>query len=1069
MSQTKASSAIEAAGSEGTEPRPTRCKRILLVEGDGFTRLVLLLRLRLAGFAVDFTSNGIIGLQKLRSCRPDILLVELHLCGLSGLDLIKAARAEPTFDDRPIYVFTRADRMNRASSKAVGRLGTKLFDKNVMSREDVVQTLVTTFMGETAREQSLARARAALPPEVFSETVPSEAIKEIIAGVLAQAERLAHCKETAAQASRGSELLSRVCSLTNCAVAAGLPNLARQAKALENLLNQLGKTTQGYTGALLGAVTRCVEIMSRMSSRGIGREQSLTRFAAVVVDEVPLSNRALKEALLNAGFDPVCFEDAARAREHLASNRTELIIVNLRLPEGHSLALRDIRQFPLHTETAVLLGPESKVLTPLDEELPTSAPRLDCLPLLLAELIVRALNAVQSSDKPSAAMAPAAAASQPFDDSVELFEQPAGGQDVVTLDSPVQSAFVPAEAPHQPLRWSAESLTQDNTETIQSEPMLRAQPATAGADRTAEFLASLPATTTDGSLIEEHAVEVSPPSALQAEVPRPPQPEPTMEDQTAAAPWLVASAGEMGQPISARHTASEFQEEDPALFQQSTNTEEVMNHQLQAVPADYSHQVEESQPGEPLSHHQNAEARCAELEQQVASLRQAFADFNGGFDQQQQAVAEAEQRVQELEQRLNQAAVELEKQREEQRRAEADLRRELESANTASRQSEAARQQAQARCAQLEQELGSVSKARQELADKLAREQKAKDEAGASAGDPEHRVRQGVAALARVTAELAKERGERQRSEQRAAELTGRLQGLHEDLRRTLQAQREDLARINALEEQQRQTSQALDQRTADLQQEQAERQLAEEHVEKAKEVNAQLRKDLAFFEEVNKKFGGSRQELQARLEASLGAARENETRLQQENAERQRLAQGLEAAQRELQEQSRKREILEQELQAARDALQNREAALQTESAERQRLSEALNSVRRNSHDGSERDLELTKLQSALEAEQVERKRLETQLAHLRHGARDAAHAARALRTSLRRQIREPADNLVHSTRSLLELELGEAQKKLAEAVLQDVLLVQARLSEPELAHGDTPEAVAPSAITAT
>ncbi len=260
-----------------------------------------------------------------------------------------------------------------------------------------------------------------------------------------------------------------------------------------------------------------------------------------------------------------------------------------------------------------------------------------------------------------------------------------------------------------------------------------------------------------------------------------------------------------------------------------------------------------------------------------------------------------------------------------------------------------------------------------------------------------------------------------------------------------------------------------MDQRTADLEQERAERHLAQEHLEKAKEVTAQLRKDLAFYEETNKKFGGSREELQSRLEANLGAARENEARLQQETAERQRLAQSLEGSQRELQEQSRKRESLEQDLQSARDALQNCEAKLQKETTERQRLSQALDSLQRNSFEGSERDLEFSKLQSALEAEQVERKRQETQLAHLRQRAWDAVHAARALRTSLRRQIRGPLDDLVHSTRSLLELEVDEAQKKLAEAVLQDALLVQTRLSDPELAQGEPVDAAAPTTAAAT
>ena len=84
-----------------------------------------------------------------------------------------------------------------------------------------------------------------------------------------------------------------------------------------------------------------------------------------------------------------------------------------------------------------------------------------------------------------------------------------------------------------------------------------------------------------------------------------------------------------------------------------------------------------------------------------------------------------------------------------------------------------------------------------------------------------------------------------------------------------------------------------------------------------------------------------------------------------------------------------------------------------------------------------------------------------------MRQSALDAAHSVRALRTGLRRQIREPVDNLVHSAQSLLESEMSEAQKKLAEAVLQDVLMVQARLREPDLAHGEAETGASPSAST--
>jgi len=260
-----------------------------------------------------------------------------------------------------------------------------------------------------------------------------------------------------------------------------------------------------------------------------------------------------------------------------------------------------------------------------------------------------------------------------------------------------------------------------------------------------------------------------------------------------------------------------------------------------------------------------------------------------------------------------------------------------------------------------------------------------------------------------------------------------------------------------------------LERRTADLEQLQAERQLSEERLQKEKELSAQLRKDLSFFDEINKKFGGTSQELQTQLEASLNTARDNEAKLEQKNAEQQRLAESLEGLNQQLQKQTRRTESLEQELQNAQQALQEREAKLHKESAERQQLKEALESAQRNLRGGSERDLEFSKLQSALQLEQVERKRQEAQLARIRHSALDSAHAARSLRAGLRRQIREPVDNLVESARSLLELEMGDAQKKLAESVLQDVLLVQTRLREPENAQGESVEPTATPGPTET
>ena len=1115
-------------------------KRILLVEGDGFTRLVLLLRLRLAGFGVDFTSNGTLGLGKLRSCHPDVLLVELKLCGLSGLELIKAARAEQGFGNRPIYVFTHADRMNRATRKEVGSLGIELLDKNSITREDLVQIFTSTFLNtKPAQEQASAKTGIHAPAPALNETVLSVAIEELVAGVREQSELVT--QQTDNRLAAGGELLSRVSSLASCAKDAEFPNLTRQAKALQDFLSQLCRTQQDYSEAALATITRAVQVMSRIASEMKDRKRSLSRFSAVFVDESPYSSRAMEEALLKAGFEPVCLEDTIRAREYLSSHATDLIIANLGLPEAHGLGLADIRRLPYHGKTAVLFGPESTVTMRHGEELPLSAQRLDKSPVLLAELVVKALNEVQSkgavlpaSPSPAPAVsnaaqqpsgAPRAAASKSSEDSVDFFAQPSRRQESPALGSSSQRVSVPTGAVNVPEKFS--HLLGAG---IPSEPIMRAESGTPGTDNQAELPPILPENSTDASLVDERPVEALQPSALRAEEPQTPQPESPIENP--AGTWEALSADDALLTFSPSNAAPELSENQATPVQASaesiTNLNEVMNNQFQAAPADYTEPSDDSESGRVLSQptsprqdlaariyesemalfhaqkqlelkdralealqkqlaeaksapadvpaeanaaDQKAQARCAELEEEVAALRQALEGLNGSFGQSQQPSSDAGQPLLELEQRLNEKAAELEKQKAAQQGAEADLKRQLEAANAANQQNEAARQKAEARTTELEKEMSSLRLAGEKLkaaADKPTEGQSPEAWAGAPASELEQQVRQGVAALAKATAELAKERGERQRSQQRAAELNGRLQVLHQDLSRTLQAQREDLTRISALEEEQHQTSQALERCTADVEQHQAERRLAEEQLQKAKDLNAQLRKDLSFFDDANKKFDGSRQDLQNRLEASLSATRENEARLQKESAERQRLADSLEETQRELQNQTRRREALEQELQGTRDALQERETKLQQDAVERQRLNQAQGSLQRDRLDGSERDLEFSRIQSALQLEQVERKRQETQLARLRQSALDAAHSARALRTGLRRQIREPVDNLIQSASTLLEMEMGEEQKKLAEAVLQDVLLVQTRLKEPS-PHGDSPDSAAPPATPAS
>jgi len=68
--------------------------KILVVEDDVRVADFLLRGLKAEGYSMELARNGSDGLALARSCEPDVLLLDLMLPGLSGLELCQTLRAE---------------------------------------------------------------------------------------------------------------------------------------------------------------------------------------------------------------------------------------------------------------------------------------------------------------------------------------------------------------------------------------------------------------------------------------------------------------------------------------------------------------------------------------------------------------------------------------------------------------------------------------------------------------------------------------------------------------------------------------------------------------------------------------------------------------------------------------------------------------------------------------------------------------------------------------------------------------------------------------------------------------
>ncbi len=1402
MSETITVAPSDLAGSGGSDTQNTRRQRVLIAESDGFTRMVLMLLFRMTGFGVDFTANGLIALGKLRSRRPDALLLELQLSGLSGLELMRWVRSDPQFRDLRIYVFTDAEAMKRGARKEVVMSATRVFDKRAISREDVVRNIIADLSprGTGIRQQPQPSANRRIEASEGM-LLPGE-FDQLIEGVRAQSELVSRGNNPEERTEGCRELLSRVSSLRSCADVGGLKNLERQAKVLEAFLKQLCRERKACTDRRVTVLRRAVEILAVLSRQ---KRENLAKFSAVLVDEFGPSSQCLSNALAEVGVQASSFDDASHAVEHLGTNQSDLIVVNVCLPELHGLELADIRRLPGHADTPVIFASECTASDRPKEAPLASAPLVNKNPLLLHEIVLLALNQLQSRPdayqpadldldhlpeaaiergQSSAAPKPAATGAQAFaslfttlrpgtpepgtpvelsalaaeapasavpvtqpvaeadifipenfvengEENTTFFaqEDQAQAPDIVAQDNLDAPAIVPTSESCEELNLEQSSLTMETqvsseefpsgldpefivVEQSASPPEAAAEPAQSfeparalepnpddQAEALEECAMSTPALegTQDAlQVLERERDELREAVAqhqgereelvnrivnaennfdsahaelqqqeetisnLQKELDELKARQASAADQTARIAQLenelkersaeqeadrakaeeqskqfeaaqarlrqerealeaeakraVASyqelqrrCGELEQQLAhlkkeAAEWADKLAQESDArskaeqrlqlvekdLKERAVELERVAAEakqremQYEQLNADRQRELETAKEAlaRTAEGREQLETRCAQLEQQTRDSRQTEEELNCRLASREQAAAVAEERVAELEREISRLTAEFERTVSEARersteheRIQSDLRQQLQVADAAARQAEGERQQAQLRCLQVEQEAAALRQAGDQLSSKLANEQqssavaeqrakelesilnactaeleqarteadreaqdhqrsedylrqeleaavrarteqeaagkraqarlaeveaemaafgqerdtlkaaasKESEAAGelralnrdlekqlqtekaareAQIADLEQRIGAGVAALARATADLAKETGERQRSEERAVALNRQLQELHAESGRFLEVQRADQQRLANLEAQLRQRDETLAKCVSDLQQQKSEARLLREQLQKSRELNAHFRKNVSVFREAHRNINSTQQGLQAQLEGALETVQKSEARLERATAEGNRLAAELEGAQRDLQGERRKRENVEAELQRSLETLRDRALKAEQNKAERQRLIQALDSARASHRDRAERAaLELSKVQAALQFEQLERKRREAQLARMRLVGLEAARRARLLRNTLQKQTREPLDHLYQSARNLLQLELGEDQKKVAEAMLQDALLVRTRLQEPASSQGSSEE----------
>ena len=91
-------------------------QRILVVDDDRTTRELIRLQLRAAGYVVDVAGDGKAALAKIRGKSPDLVLLDVWMPGMDGLEMLARLRDEPS---RPKVVVMTADDTSETLLRAV--------------------------------------------------------------------------------------------------------------------------------------------------------------------------------------------------------------------------------------------------------------------------------------------------------------------------------------------------------------------------------------------------------------------------------------------------------------------------------------------------------------------------------------------------------------------------------------------------------------------------------------------------------------------------------------------------------------------------------------------------------------------------------------------------------------------------------------------------------------------------------------------------------------------------------------------------------------------------------------
>jgi DNA-binding response OmpR family regulator len=328
-------------------------KKILFVEDDPILGPVYESHLKKAGYHTTLARDGEAGLNALQRGIPDLVVLDVVLPKISGIELLKILNTTDGLRNVPVIVFTNTFQQDVLAEVRLQNPQRILPKSRYVPREvlKIIRELLNDESTDASDNQpSLSRGESTARV-VFQQRLP---------GLLKECRRMvvdANKQPTPdARSNRLRSLRELIHSLGGGATAAGLKIHAYFCEALEAFIAEVAGEAGKPLGTSLRTITQAVDFLfEEFSSWKPNDFPADLSFNVLAVDDDAISRRAVCVALNRINQKAVEAKSAIEALQQTRKQKFDLIFLDVDMPEMNGFELcTEIRKTELNQAAPII-------------------------------------------------------------------------------------------------------------------------------------------------------------------------------------------------------------------------------------------------------------------------------------------------------------------------------------------------------------------------------------------------------------------------------------------------------------------------------------------------------------------------------------------------------------------------------------------------------------------------------------------------------------------------------------------------------------------------------------------